>query len=129
MKRVTSTVSRHTLDARRQKLLTTLALPPAGLPGSLVLSHRRCGSPTCHCHDDAQGHPSWTLTFMVEGAKRVAHVPTETVDAVRRRVEDGNTFKRGVAECLAINAQLMVLDRQTRARPVRRAARAPRGAR
>jgi hypothetical protein len=66
---------------------------------------------------------------MVEGAKRVAHVPTETVDAVRRRVEDGNTFKRGVAECLAINAQLMVLDRQTRARPVRRAARAPRGAR
>ncbi len=104
------------LQTRRQQILATLALPPDGLPGSLVLSHRRCGSPTCHCHDDAQGHPSWTLTFMVDGAKRVVHVPSEAVEVVRRRVEDGNAFKSGVAELMAINAQLMVLARQARAR-------------
>lgn len=106
----------RTLQTRRQQILATLALPPDGLPGSLVLSHRRCGSPTCHCHDDAQGHPSWTLTFMVDGTKRVVHVPSEAVEVVRRRVEDGNAFKSGVAELMAINAQLMVLARQARTR-------------
>lgn len=112
-------VSRHTLDTRRHQLWTTLALPPDGLPGSLAFSHRRCGSRTCHCHADPQGHPSWTLTFMAGGRKRVVHVPTETVDAVRARVDRGNAFKSAIAEFLALNAQLMVLDRQARARDTR----------
>lgn len=119
-------VSRHTLATRRHHLLTTLALPPDGLPGSLALSHRRCGSLTCHCHADPQGHPSWTLTFMAGGRKRVVHVPTETVDGVRARVDRGNAFKSAIAEFLAINAQLMVLDRQARARDARRDPRATR---
>jgi hypothetical protein len=122
-------VSRHALDTRRRQLLTTLALPPDGLPGSLALSHRRCGSVTCHCHTDPQGHPSWTLTFMADGRKRVVHVPTDGVDAVRARVETGNAVKRALAEFLGINAQLMVLDRQERARTARRAGRAGRAGR
>ena len=109
------------LQGRRQKLLPTLVLPPEGLPGSLALSHRRCGSPACHCHQ-GQGHPSWTLTFMVEGKKRVEHVPHEAVEEVRRRVGEGNAFKSGVAELMAINAQLMVLKRRE-ARAKTRAAR------
>jgi hypothetical protein len=104
------------LHARRQHLLARLALPSDGLPGSLALSHRRCGSPTCHCHADAHGHPSWTLTFMVAGTKRVVHVPQDDLDAVRRRVEAGNQCKADVAEVLAINAQLMVFERQAHAR-------------
>jgi hypothetical protein len=108
--------SRQTLERRRAQLLARLALPPDGLPGSLALSHRRCGSPTCHCHTDPQGHPSWTLTFMANGRKRVVHVPTETVETVRARVATGNAFKQAVAEVLAINAQLMVLDRPVRGR-------------
>ncbi len=89
-----------------------LVLPPEGLPGSLVLTPRRCGSITCHCHDDEAGHPSWTLTFMANGTKRVVHVPHDTIDEVQQRVEAGNAFKSGVAELMAINAQLMVLERQ-----------------
>lgn len=106
----------RTLQARRRHLLRQLALPAEGLPGSLALSHRRCGSPTCHCQTDRQGHPSWTLTFMAAGTKRVVHVPQAEVDAVRRRVEAGNQFKADVAEVLAINAQVMVLERQVHAR-------------
>jgi len=53
---------------------------------------------------------------MADGGKRVVHVPGDAVDAVRRRVDAGNAFKSGVAEVLAINAQLMVLDRQDRTR-------------
>lgn len=114
------------LHTRRKHLLARLALPSDGLPGSLALSHRRCGSPTCHCHADAQGHPSWTLTFMVAGTKRVVHVPQEDVDAVRRRVGAGNQCKADVAEVLAINAQLMVLERQAHARRGRATPRATR---
>ena len=56
---------------------------------------------------------------MVAGTKRVVHVPREDVDVVRRRVEQGNRFKAAVAEVLAINAQLMVLERQARPRRAR----------
>ena len=56
---------------------------------------------------------------MVAGTKRVVHVPSEEVDAVRRRVDNGNRFKAEVAEVLAINAQLMVLERQSRPRRAR----------
>jgi len=63
---------------------------------------------------------------MAAGRKHVVHVPSDAVDAVRRRVEAGNAFKSGVAEVLAINAQVMVLDRQAR---TRRAASANRTAR
>jgi hypothetical protein len=116
MKKVTPAAITRALHARRTHLLATLAFPPDGLPGSLALSHRRCGSPTCHCHTDAQGHPSWTLTFMAAGGKRVVHVPSDAVEAVRLRVDAGNAFKHAVAEVLAINAQVMVLDRQARRR-------------
>lgn len=112
----------RTLQARRRRLLTRLALPPAGLPGSLALSHYRCGSARCHCAHD-RGHPRWSLTFMVDRKKQVAHIPTAMVDTVRARVDEGNAYKRAVAELLAINAQLLILKR--RARPVapRRAGR------
>jgi hypothetical protein len=50
----------------------------------------------------------------MEGRKRVEHVPHEDVDEVRRRVETGNGFKSGVAELMAINARLTVLERRER---------------
>ena len=53
---------------------------------------------------------------MADGAKRVVHVPSETVEVVRRRVDDGQTFKSGVAELFAINARLGVVERQARKR-------------
>ena len=126
MKKSSRTVGSKALHAKRQRLLATLALPSDGLPGSLALSYRRCGSPTCHCHADAHGHPSWTLTFMAEGAKRVIHVPSATVDVVRRRVDDGQAFKRGVAELFAINAQVVVLERRARREATAAKKRAPR---
>ena len=81
------------------------------LPGSLSETRRRCGKPTCHCAT-GEGHPSWYLTFMVGGKKRVEHVPAAWVADVRRRVDAGREFKQAVTEVLAANAQLLVLERQ-----------------
>ncbi len=101
------------LEARRKHLLADLRLPSEGLPGSLAQSRRRCGSAGCHCHQ-GEGHLSWALTFMVDGKKRVEHIPGELVGAVRQRVEQGNAYKSGVAELMAINAQILILERRAR---------------
>ena len=49
---------------------------------------------------------------MVEGKKRVERIPAGWVEDVRRRVDAGREFKQAVAEVLAANAQLLVLERQ-----------------
>lgn len=85
------------------------------LPGSLSQSRRRCGKPTCHCATGA-GHPSWYLAFMVGGKQRVQHIPAAWAADVQRRVGAGRQFKEAVAEVLAANAQLLVLERQQRRR-------------
>jgi hypothetical protein len=102
---------------RKQKYewLRRYRIPEDAMAGSLALTHRRCGKPNCHCAED-QGHPLWSLTFMVEGKKRVERIPEDWVEDVRRRVEEGREFKRAVAEVLAANAQLLVLERRQRGR-------------
>lgn len=99
------------LRQRKYQLLHRFPIPADALPGSLSLSHLRCGKPTCHCADD-RGHPVWSLTFMVEGKKRVQHIPKEWVEEVRQRVQQGREFQDAVREVLAANAQLLALERK-----------------
>ena len=105
------------LRRRKRRLLTRLLVPADALPGSLVLSHRRCGKPGCHCAEGA-AHPFYTLTFMVHGKKHVESIPAQWIDAVRPAVEAGRGCKDSVAELFVINAQLLVLARQQRRRHV-----------
>ena len=107
------------LRQRKFRRLADLAMPPDGLPGSLSLTHRRCGKRTCHCAD-GDGHPMWSLTFMVQGQKRVERIPDAWVDDVRRQVDAGRAFKEAVAEVFAANAQLLALWRRQEARRPRR---------
>jgi uncharacterized protein DUF6788 len=103
------------LRQRKFGLLRRYAIPEDVvrelLPGSLSETRRRCGKPTCHCARD-EGHLSAYLTFMVGGRKRVERIPAAWVADVRRRVQAGREFKEAVAEVLAANAQLLVLERQ-----------------
>ena len=101
------------LRQRKFEILRTLKMPEEALPGSLSLSSRRCGKSTCHCAS-GQGHPLWSLTFMVEGKKRVERIPDDWVEEVRRRVEAGREIKEAIAEFLAANAQLLALWRRQR---------------
>src|SRR6266849_4403926 len=103
------------LKRRKRRLFTHLRIPLAALPRSLLLSHRRCGKPSCQCAEGA-AHPFYTLTFMSDGKKHVESIPAEWIDAVRPAVEAGRGFKDSVAELFVINAQLLVLARQQRRR-------------
>ena len=99
------------LRQRKFELVRRFHIPDDLLPGSLSLSHLRCGKPTCHCADGPR-HPVWSLTFMVRGKKHVQHIPKEWVEGVRRRVEAGREFQDAVREVLAANAQRLALARR-----------------
>jgi hypothetical protein len=99
------------LRQRKHAVLRRFRIPPDALPGSLALTHRRCGTPTCHCAK-GEGHPDWSLTFMVHGKKRVERIPDEWVEQIRPLVEQGREFKDAVAEVFAANAQLLALRRR-----------------
>ena len=49
---------------------------------------------------------------MVDGKKRVEHIPEEWVEQIRPLVEQGREFKDAVAEVFAANAQLLALWRK-----------------
>lgn len=99
------------LRQRKFELLRRFRIPESALPGSLALTHRRCGKPTCHCAT-GQGHPMWSLTFMVNGKKRVERIPDDWTEELRPLVEQGREYKKAVAEVFAINAQLLALWRK-----------------
>jgi len=103
------------LRRRKFALLRKLKVPGDALPGSLALTHRRCGKPTCHCAT-GEGHPVWSLTYMVGGKKRVERIPTEWVEEIQRLVQAGRAFKEAVAEVFAANAELLVLWRRQQGR-------------
>jgi hypothetical protein len=102
------------LRQRKFARLRKVQIPQDALPGSLALTHRRCGKASCHCAQDEQGHPGWSLTFMVEGKKRVERIPDDWVEEVRRQVEAGRAFKEAWTDILVANAELLVLRRQQR---------------
>jgi hypothetical protein len=104
------------LQRRKRRLLARLGIPHDALPGSWALSHRSCGKPSCHCAK-GEGHPMYSLTFMVGGKKHVEAVPADWSNTIRPAVEKGRAFKEAVAELFAINAQLFVLGRNQRSRP------------
>lgn len=101
------------LRQHKFELMRRFHLPDDLLPGSLSLSHLRCGKPTCHCAQ-GEGHPVWSLTFMVKRKKHVQHIPKAWVADVRRQVAAGREFQDAVRAVLAANAQLLVLARKQR---------------
>jgi len=103
------------LRQRQFELVARFNIPPDLLPGSVSLSHFRCGKPTCHCNQD-EGHPAWSFTYMVNGKKRVQHIPKELVPEIQQRVTAGRDYQDAVREVLAANAQLRVLVQKQKRR-------------
>ena len=99
------------LRQRKYELLGKYRIPENALPGSLSLTHRKCGKSNCRCAS-GEGHPRWSLTFMVAGKERVESIPAALVEDIRPLVVDGREYKDAVAEVFAANAQLLALWRK-----------------
>jgi len=107
------------LRQRKHELVRRYGIPENAVGGSLALTHRRCGKPTCHCAT-GKGHPMWSLTFMVDGKKHVERIPDDWVEEIRPLVEQGREVKSAVGEVLAANAQLLTLWRKQTTKKKRR---------
>lgn len=99
------------LRRRKQQLIKTLKLPADALPGSLSSSKFRCGKVGCHCRDD-EGHQKWVLNYMSDGSRQVKHIPSELVEYVEQKIEEGKTFKEGINEIFGANVQMLDLLRK-----------------
>ena len=99
------------LRQRKHELLRKYDIPEDALPGSLSLTHRKCGKPTCHCAQDT-GHPMWSLTFMADGKKSTERIPFDWIEEIRLLHQQGRNYKNAVAEVFVINAQLLTLMRK-----------------
>lgn len=111
------------LRQRKYAVLRQFGIPEGALPGSLVVTYRRCGKPTCHCASSGKGHPMWQLSFQADGKKYVQAIPQKWVDEVMPLVEQGREYKDAVAEVFAINARLLVLWLRQNKKPHRFARR------
>jgi len=96
------------LRQRKFRLIRQFGFPENLLTGSLSLTYRRCGKPTCHCAED-EGHPMWTLTYSVKGKKQVEIIPQTLVATLKPLVREGRKHREGLAELLSLNAQLLRL--------------------
>ena len=101
------------LRQRKHVLLQEFAIPDGLLPGTICVSYRKCGNPGCRCVS-GQGHESWSWTFMLDGKKHVEHVPSDKLEEIRSRIEQGREFQDAVREVLTANAKLIVMERQQR---------------
>jgi hypothetical protein len=99
------------LRQRKFEILRHLPRLADQLPGSLTQSYTQCGKPTCRCVQ-SQGHPGWSLTYMIGGKRHVERIPSRWAEEVQRRVKAGREFQDAIREVLAANAQLLVLARR-----------------
>lgn len=107
------------LRQEKHGLMQRFKIPEGLLPGTICVSYRKCGNPNCRCAS-GEGHESWSWTFMLDGKKRVEHVPSDKLEEIRRRIEQGREFQDAVREVLTANARLILLERQQQRRRVKK---------
>lgn len=117
------------LRKRKYEIIRRFGFGEGLLPGSLTLTHRRCGKPTCHCAT-GDGHPMWVLSFSIDGQKRVEVISEELALELKPLVDQGREHREALSELMRLNAQLLRLwlGKERTAKKVR-AARARKSAR
>jgi hypothetical protein len=83
------------------------------LEGSLTITTRRCGRPTCRCATQGPLHETALLTWKEDGTTRTLHVPIALRAAVATWVAEAKRLKQlSHAMSVAQRAFLIALRRQ-----------------
>ena len=98
-------------QARRRRRQITAEIAKLGpcLPGTLVERLTRCGSPTCHCHEEGgQRHgpyPSWVRKV---GTRTVTRsLSAAQVERLRPLLDNAKRLRELVAELEALSARTL----------------------
>lgn len=77
-----------------QRLLARLRTIRPFLEGSLTITTKRCGRPTCRCAVQGPLHEAALLTWKEGGTTRTLHVPVPLREEVTAWVEEAKRLKR-----------------------------------
>jgi hypothetical protein len=88
------------------------------LRGSLVVMHRKCGKPSCHCQQ-GEKHAALYLSVRAEGKRTMIYIPAALEETVREWIANG----RRVDELLDLVSQqcltqLLAQKQQARGTPL-----------
>ncbi len=97
------TLIRRMLHSR----LKRLGMDKPLLAASLALVHKRCGQPSCACHQGGPLHPAYHLTYKDDGKTRTVYVPKDLVAEVQSWVAAYQRLKALLGEISQLTLALV----------------------
>jgi hypothetical protein len=99
-----------------QRILAQLRAIGPFLEGSLTITTKRCGKPTCRCVEAGPIHEAAVLTWKEDGTTRTLHVPRALRDEVAAWVAEGKRLKELSHEMTVAQRAFLVAQRRQRGR-------------
>lgn len=99
----------HPTQVRRMLNSRLKQLVPAGplLAASLAQVQKRCGQPSCRCHQNGPLHTAHHLTLKVAGKTRTVYVPQDLLPEVQSWVAEYQRLKNLTAEISQLTLALV----------------------
>jgi hypothetical protein len=94
---------RRMLDSRLKQLTPTGPL----LAASLALVQKRCGQPSCRCHQGGPLHTAHHLTLKTDGKTRTVYVPQDLLEEVQAWVAEYQRLKGLMAQVSQLTLALV----------------------
>jgi hypothetical protein len=104
-----------TSPAGRRILLRLRTLKPF-LEGSLTVSTKRCGRPTCRCATEGPLHARALLTWKEDQKTRTLYIPIAWRDTVATWVKEGKRLK-ALSHAMSVAQRQFLLAHRRRPRP------------
>ncbi|MGH7644161.1 MAG: DUF6788 family protein [Gemmatimonadales bacterium] len=103
-------------NAAGQRILARLRTIGPFLDGSLTITTKRCGKPTCRCVEAGPIHDAAVLTWKERGTTRTLHVPIALREAVAAWVAESKRLK-ALSHAMAVAQRaFLIAQRRERAR-------------
>jgi hypothetical protein len=99
-----------------QRVLARLRAIRPFLEGSLTITTKRCGKPTCRCVEAGPIHEAAMLTWKEDGTTHTLHVPIALREEVATWVEEGKRLKQLSHKMSVVQRAFLVAQRRQRAR-------------
>jgi len=99
-----------------QRILARLRTLGPFLEGSLTVSTKRCGRPTCRCATEGPLHETALLTWKEDGTTRTLHVPIALREDVAAWVDEAKRLKQLSHEMSMAQRAFLIARRRQQAR-------------
>jgi hypothetical protein len=99
-------------SAAGERILARLRTIGPFLEGSLTITTKRCGNPTCRCAEAGPIHEAALLTWKEAGRTRTLSVPIVLREAVAAWVAEGKRLKALRHEMAAAQRAFLIAERE-----------------